>query len=268
MERGAAAPPLSSECEQVDELLKPETSHASAQGVRGSKKPLSRWPEDMLQRNLHCSTYNINIHRGCLEPAVLRKLLSKTRPGTPLPLPRPPKKKHPQPTRKRLLIKSPSPVRCPRNRFPGPSPSVNPCIGPHAKDSHPKPASDCVLTPSRARISSPPATAREQQPHHAPPRNVTFVIRDALRTTKSHPKTSRSIIPPPSAMRSRARAMGQGSRLLAPVRGLIRPSIPLPFHWRPETRSQTFSPRAMDFFFFQIIEDLRHQPKNSIQMGK
>ena len=76
--------------------------------------------------------------QGCLEPAVLRKLLSKTRPGTPLPLPRPPKKKHPQPTRKRLLIKSPSPVRCPRNRFPGPSPSVNPCIGPHAKDSHPK----------------------------------------------------------------------------------------------------------------------------------
>ena len=66
-------------------------------------------------------------------------------------------------------------MRCPRNRFPGPSPSVNPCIGPHAKDSHPKPASDCVLTPSRARISSPLATAREQQPHHAPPRNVTYV---------------------------------------------------------------------------------------------
>ena len=44
--------------------------------------------------------------------------------------------------------------------------------------------------------------------------------------------------------------MGQGFRLLAPVRGLIRPSIPLPFHWRPETRSQAFSPRAMDFFLF------------------
>ena len=209
--------------EQVDELLKPETSHASAQGVRGSKKPLSRWPEDMPQRNLHCSTYNINIHRGCLEPAVLRKLLSKTRPGTPLPLPRPPKKKHPQPTRKRLLIKSPSPVRCPRNRFPGPSPSVNPCIGPHAKDSHPKPASDCALTPSRARISSPLATAQG---------------------TTTAPR-----------MRSRARAMGQGFRLLAPVRGLIRPSTPLPFHWRPETRSQTSSPRAMNFFSFFMREN-------------
>jgi len=54
-------------------------------------------------------------------------------------------------------------------------------------------------------------------------------------------------------MRSRARAMGQGFRLLAPVRGLIRPSIPLPFHWRPETRSQTFSPRAMNFFFSSSV---------------
>jgi hypothetical protein len=142
-------------------------------------------------------------------------------------------------------------VSCPRNRFPGPSPSVNPCIGPHAKDSHPKPASDSVLTPSRARISIPLATGREQQPHHAPPRNVTYVIRDALRTTKSHPKTSRSIIPPPSAMRSRTRGMGQGFRLLVPVRGLIHPSIP---QWRPETRSQTSSPRDMNFFslFFVI----------------
>ena len=226
VERGAAAPPLSSECEQVDELLKPETSHASAQGVRGSKKPLSRWPEDMLQRNLHCSTYNINIHRGCLEPAVLRKLLSKTRPGTPLPLPRPPKKKHPQSTRKRLLIKSPSPVRCPRNRFPGPSPSVNPCTGPHAQDSHPKPASDCALTPSRARISSPLAITREQRRA----RSNNFPRRNATATC--------------------ARAMGQDFRSLAPVRGLTRPSTPLPFHWRAETCSQTFSPRVMEFFLF------------------
>ncbi len=75
-----------------------------------------------------------NTHRGCLEPGRSAKTSQqKTRPGTPLPLPRPPKKKHPQTTRKRLLIKSPSPVRCPRNRFPGPSPSVNPCIGPHAR---------------------------------------------------------------------------------------------------------------------------------------
>ena len=127
--------------------------------------------------------------RGCLEPAVLRKLLSKTRPGTPLPLPRPPKKKHPQPTRKRLLIKSPSPVRCPRNRFPGPSPSVNPCIGPHAKDSHPKPASDCVLTPSRARISSPLATG--QGTTTAPRSTPECDLRDQ-RCAKNHQEPSQN----------------------------------------------------------------------------
>ena len=197
-------------------LLKPETSHASAQGVRGSKKPLSRWPEDMMQRNLHCSTYNINIHRGLFGARRSAKTSQQNAPWNSSSPPPPPQEKHPQPTRKRLLIKSPSPVRCPRNRFPGPSPSVNPCIGPHAKDSHPKPASDCVLTPSRTRFSSPLATAQG---------------------TTTAPR-----------MRSRARAMGQGFRLLAPVRGPIRPSTPLPFHWRPETRSQTFSPRAMNFF--------------------
>ena len=39
-------------------------------------------------------------------------------------------------------------------------------------------------------------------------------------------------------------------RLLAPVRGLTRPSIPPPFHGHQETCSQTFPPRAMDFVFF------------------
>jgi hypothetical protein len=62
-------------------------------------------------------------------------------------------------------------------------------------------------------------------------------------------------------MRSRARAMGQGFRLLAPVRGIIRPSIPLPFHWRPETRSQVFSSRAMDFFSFSKKSSLAKFPR-------
>ncbi len=41
---------------------------------------------------------------------------------------------------------------------------------------------------------------------------------------------------------------------LVPVRGINPPSIPLPFHWREETWSQTFSPRAMKFFFLFLME--------------
>jgi hypothetical protein len=51
------------------------------------------------------------------------------------------------------------------------------CSGPLHKESHPKPGSDRVMTPSRARISSPLATAREQRPYRAPNRNVTHVIK-------------------------------------------------------------------------------------------
>ncbi len=45
-------------------------------------------------------------------------------------------------------------------------------------------------------------------------------------------------------------------RSLAPVRGLNPPSIPLPFHWRAETCSQTFSPRVMKVFFFSLSSSL------------
>ncbi len=94
-------------------------------------------------------------------------------------------------------------------------------------------------------------TGTTTAPHSTPECDLRY--QRCLRTTKRHLKTRRSIIPPPSVMRSRTRAMGQGFRLLDPVRGLIRPSIPLPFHWRPETRSQTSSPRAMNFFLFSTF---------------
>ena len=42
-------------------------------------------------------------------------------------------------------------------------------------------------------------------------------------------------------------------RSLDPVRGLTRPSIPPPFHGHQETCSQTFPPRAMDFFFLSYF---------------
>ncbi len=45
----------------------------------------------------------------------------------------------------------------------------------------------------------------------------------------------------------------RGISPLAPVQGLTPPSIPLPFHWRAGTCSQTFSPRAMEWFFLFTI---------------
>ena len=56
--------------------------------------------------------------------------------------------------------------------------------------------------------------------------NVTYVIRDALRTTKSHLKTSRSTIPPPSAMRSRVRTMSQDYPPTGPSPGANQHTYP------------------------------------------
>jgi hypothetical protein len=60
--------------------------------------------------------------------------------------------------------------------FIGKSPSVNPVHRTHAKDSHPKPASDHELTPSRTRLSSPLGISREQRrtrSNSLPRRNAT-----------------------------------------------------------------------------------------------
>jgi hypothetical protein len=46
---------------------------------------------------------------------------------------------------------------------------------------------------------------------------------------------------------------GSGLPLTDPVRGLTRPSIPPPFHWREEKCSHTFPPRSMDFFSSNIL---------------
>jgi hypothetical protein len=105
------------------------------------------------------------------------------------------------------------------------------------QDLHPKPASDRALTPSRAHISSPLVTAREQRPYHVPNRNVTYVIRIPLlvppRTT-SFKKQEQTF--PHQAQSGRVPARwARAIRSLSPVRGLTPPSIPLP--------------RDMDFFF-------------------
>ena len=187
-----------------------------------------------------------------MEPAVLRKLLSKTRPGTPLPRPRPPKKN---------IHSLPENASSSNLHLQCAAPGIDSLDRPIRKSLH---WTSCKgFTPKtrkRLRADAVKSTHLKPSCHQTgtttAPRSTPecdLPYQRCLRTTKSHLKTSRSIIPPPSAMRSRARAMGQGFRLLAPVRGLIRPSIPLPFHWRPETRSQAFSPRAMDFFFFSFL---------------
>ena len=101
-----------------------------------------------------------NTKKGCLQPAVLRKLLSTTHPGAALPLPLPPKKKDQQPPQTRL------PPLCRHQCAAGIDPIGSPhpriqCSGPLQKDPHPEPASGRALTPSRTRFSSPLAIARE-----------------------------------------------------------------------------------------------------------
>jgi hypothetical protein len=80
---------------------------------------------------------------------------------------------------------------------------------------------------------------------------VTYVIRGSRSWShqETHPsKKTEANIPQPSAIRSRARVMDQGYPFTVPSPGANPPpSIPLPFHWREETCSQTFSPRVKDF---------------------
>ena len=52
---------------RVEGLSKLE-HHTSTAQVIEDRGPPSRWTEGMLQRNLHCSTYNIQRKQGCLEP--------------------------------------------------------------------------------------------------------------------------------------------------------------------------------------------------------
>ena len=65
----------------------------------------------------------------------------------------------------------------------GKPPSANPVHRTHAKDSHPKPANDHTLTPSRTRMSSPLAIAREQRrarSNKLPRRNTTATCARAM----------------------------------------------------------------------------------------
>ena len=105
--------------------------------------PLSQWTEDMLQRNFHCPTYNINIHTGLFGTRiVLRNIVSSSLHYEPWSSSSPP----PPPQRRKSTTSpktsphqsSPSPVRCRRDRSHRQSPSANPVQRTSAKGSTPR----------------------------------------------------------------------------------------------------------------------------------
>ncbi len=92
-----------------------------------------------------------------------------------------------------------------------------------------------------------------------PTQKVTYVIRGSSSPPQeSHPtKRTRATFPHTNVTTTCVRVWVRTIHSPAPVRGLTLPSTPLPFHRSPETRSQTFSPRAMVlFFFFSIRQDI------------
>ena len=148
--------------------MKPEERTCLPRAIEDQGPP-SQWPEDMLQRNFHCPTYNIQTYRqGCSELASSCETSSHrlciTRPGVPLPLPRPPKEENQQPPQKRLPINLAHHQCAAAGIDPigSPHPRIQ-CSGPLQKDPHPEPASGRALTPSRTRFSSPLAMRGKQR---------------------------------------------------------------------------------------------------------
>ncbi len=133
---------------------------------------------------------------------VLRKRLNDTLPGVPLPLPLPPQKKTSTPYPKTSAHQI----------------SHHQCTDPRI---------DSLV--SRAHISIPLATAREQRPYRTPNRNVTYVIKGSRSCPHQEPhpsKQARSNIPPPNAIRPRVRVMDQGYPLTGPSPGTNPPIYP------------------------------------------
>ena len=188
----------------VDGLSKPEQRTCLPQGneERGHR---SRRPEAWNSETSTAQHIIYNKYWAVWNSRRLRKAPQQSCPGAPLPLPRSPKKKTNNPPEN--ASPSTSHHQCAPGIDPiGKPPSANSVHRTHAQNPHPKPANDRALTSSRTRISSPLVIAREQRrarSNNLPRRNATATC---------------------------ARAMGQDFRSLAPVRGLTRPSTPLPFH--------------------------------------
>jgi hypothetical protein len=117
----------------------------------------------------------------------------------------------------------PSPVRFPGIDPIGKTPSANPVYRTYVKDSHPKPASDRALTPSRTRLLSFRGKSDGLVPTTSP---------EGTQPRRVPAKWARTI------------------RSLVQVRGLTRPSIPPSFHCRQEKCSKHF-PKSHGFLVLQ-----------------
>ncbi len=159
--------------------------------------------------------------------------------------PPPPPQKNQQPTQK--CEKSTTHPKIPPHQIshhqcvvPGIDPigkpsSANPVHRTHAKDSHPKPASDRALTPSRTHISSPLAIAREQR------------------------RTRSNNLPRRNATATRARAMGQDYPFTGPSLGTNPPIYPSSLPRALGKLSGNILPKDINFFpFFSCVHTEVH----------
>ena len=136
----------------------------------------------------------------------------------------PPQEKNQQPTQKCLPIKLPhhqcaAPGTDPIDK----TPSVNPVYRTHVKDSHPKPASDHVLTSSRTHISSHCGEQRRDRSNNLPRRITTATC---------------------------VRAMGQDYPFTGPSPGANPPIYPSSLPRALGKLSGNILPKDIKFFFF------------------
>ncbi len=231
--------------------LKHRTSLPRASEDRGA--PFRDGPKTCCSETSTAQHIIYNTNRAFWSPLVLRKLLSNTHPGAPLPLPRPPKKKINNPPKNVYPWNLPSPVRAPGIDPIGKLPSVNPVHRTHAKDSHPKPASDRALTPSRTCLSIPLVTVREQQPWCAPTRMWPTLSEMRWEPPRTISKQAGAPFPHQAQCGRVSVQWSRTIRSLVPVRGPTSKPIPPPFHRLGETCSQTSLPKKKPLFFFFIL---------------
>ena len=150
-------PPHRLQCGLGRRVVEARTEHVSAPGPRGSG-PRSRLSGEWCSET-STAQYIIKHKKSVRKPASsCEKRLSRTCPGVSSSPPSPPPdkgpKEKPSTTHPKMPSHKISHYQCaaPGTDPIGKPPSANPVHRTHAKDSHPKPASDRALTPSRTRI--------------------------------------------------------------------------------------------------------------------